>query len=266
MDFQRAEAALRHSYDETAVKYRSDDEIEIASPHHQRLAARLADISASFGRPISVLDVGCGTGRFFHCLKNVDRLVGMDISPEMLHAAKQPVDAVRITARNIQLIQGNLFFATFAPKSFDLIYSFGMFGHGCPVTKEVCGKLHSWLAADGQLYFDTVDLAGLGWWERSRKLARRAIYPKLPRKLKETLDRRENDTPFFGMTKHELENVLKSSPFSSFAVVSKVCESPLWQGRHLEGHAWVSDDAAMASRRPLPEVATPSKKHELVGP
>lgn len=266
MDFQRAEAALRHSYGEMAAKYRSDDEIEVASPHHQRLAARLADISASFNRPITVLDVGCGTGRFFHCLKNVDQLVAMDISPEMLQAAKQPVNAGRITARDIQLIQGNIFFAAFAPQSFDFIYSFGMFGHGCPVTEEVCDKLHSWLAPDGQLYFDTVDFAGLAWWERSRKVARRAVYATLPQKLKEVLDRREHDTPFFGITKHQLENILKSSPFSSFAVVSKVCESPLWQGRHLECHAWVDRHEAIAPRRPLPEVATPNTKRELVGP
>ena len=266
MDFQRAEAALRHSYGEMASKYRSDDEIEVTSAHHKRLASRLSDISASFNRPISVLDVGCGTGRFFYCLNNVDQLVGMDISPEMRDAAKHPVNAARITARNIQLVQGNIFFATFAPRSFDLIYSFGMFGHGCPVTREVCDKLHSWLAPDGQLYFDTVDLAGLAWWERGRKLVRRALYSKLPRKLKETLDQRENNTPFFGMTKQELENILKSSPFSSFAVTSKVCESPLWQGRHLECHAWVSGREAIVPGLPLPEVATPSTKHELVGP
>jgi SAM-dependent methyltransferase len=266
MNFQRAEAALRHSYGEMANKYRSDDEIEVTSPHHRRLAARLADISASFNRPISVLDVGCGTGRFFHCLKNVDRLIGMDISPEMLDGAKQPVNAAKITVRNIQLIQGNLFFATFAPQSFDFIYSFGMFGHGCPVTPEACDKLHSWLAPDGQLYFDTVDIAGLPWWERSRKLVRRSVYSRLPRKLKETLDRRENDTPFFGMAKPELEDILKSSQFSSFAVVSKVCESPLWQGRHLECHAWLSSREAIAPESPLPAAARPSTQPELVGP
>src|SRR5689334_11078509 len=44
MDYQRAEAALRHSYDGTAAKYRRDDEIEITTPHHQRLAAKLAAI------------------------------------------------------------------------------------------------------------------------------------------------------------------------------------------------------------------------------
>ena len=249
-----------------ALKYRSDDEIEVKSPHHQRLAGRLAAISASFGRPISVLDVGCGTGRFFYCLNNVDKLIGMDISPEMLESAKQPVNASNITARNIQLIQGNVFFASFAPQSFDFIYSFGMFGHGCPVTQEVCDRFHSWLVPGGQIYFDTVDIAGLPWWDRTRKLARKAIYPKLPQSLRSVLDSRENDTPFFGMTQRELEHVLKASRFSSFAVVSQVCESPLWQGRHLECRACASGSLELTEQNvTLPEVARPSTKRELVG-
>jgi SAM-dependent methyltransferase len=266
MDFQRTEAALRQSYDQMATKYRSDDEIEVTSAHHQRLAARLAVVSSSFDRPISVLDAGCGTGRFFYSLNNVDKLVGMDISPEMPQAAKQPVNAAKITARNIQLIQGNIFFASFAPQSFDLIYSFGMFGHGCPITREVCDKFHSWLVPGGQVYFDTVDIAGLPWWDRTRKQVRKAIYPRLPQKVKDILDQRERDTPFFGMTKHELEEILRCSRFSSFAVISKVCESPLWQGRHLECRACVSGFAATAPAPIPPEVATPNTKPELVRP
>ena len=265
MDYQRAEAALRHCYDEQAAKYRRDDEIEITSAHHRRLAARLSAISASFGRPISVLDAGCGTGRFFYALRNVTKLVAMDISPQMLLAARQPVNSADVTVRDIELIQGNIFFASFAPHSFDLIYSFGMFGHGCPITKEVCAKFHSWLVPGGQIYFDTVDIAGLPWWERTRKQVRKAIYPKLPQKVKGILDQRANDTPFFGMSRRELENILRASPFSSFAVLSKVCESPLWQGRHLECRACVSNGDVTSPAPSLPAAARPNKQRELVG-
>ena len=264
MDYQRAEAALRHSYDENAAKYRRDDEIEVTSAHHQRLAAKLSAISSSFGRPISVLDAGCGTGRFFHALKNVHKLVGMDISPEMLHAARQPVKSPEITAGNIELIQRNIFFVSFPPQSFDLIYSFGMFGHGCPITKEICDKFHSWLVPGGQVFFDTVDIAGLPWWERTRKQVRKAIYPNLPQKVKTILDQRENDTPFFGLTLRELEDILRASRFSSFAVISKICESPLWQGRHLECRACVSSFDTTSPMSTLAEAATPNTKRELV--
>jgi SAM-dependent methyltransferase len=234
MDIQQAETALQASYASGARQYRQDDEIEVVTPHHRRLARKLAELSSSFGRPISVLDVGCGTGRYFYCLKNVSRLVGMDITPQMLAAARQPVHSNMVSAKSIELIRGNVFLAAFAPGSFELIYSFGMFGHGCPVTVEVCDKLHSWLAPGGYLFFDTIDVAGLPWAERVRKRVRKRLYSLAPSGLKALLDRRQQGTPFFGLTRRELERLLRGSRFSSFEVTSEACESPLWQGRHLE--------------------------------
>ena len=234
IDFQKAEAALQASYGSGAARYRKDDEVEVTTPHHRRIAAKLAEMSSSFGRAISVLDVGCGTGRYFYSLQNVGRLVGMDITPEMLAAARNPVNGHLISAQSIELVRGNIFFASFAPQSFDLIYCFGMFGHGCPVTVEVCNKLHSWLAPAGYLFFDTIDLAGLPWPDRLKKRVRKALYSAAPRSLKAALDRRQKDTPFFGVTRRELEAILAVSRFSRYTVSSEVCQSPLWQGRHLE--------------------------------
>ena len=88
MDLRLAEQNLRGSYREQCTTYRKDDEIEVTTPHHQRLRKVLGELTASFGQPISVLEAGCGTGRYFHCLHNVDRLVGLDISPDMLAAAR----------------------------------------------------------------------------------------------------------------------------------------------------------------------------------
>ncbi len=234
MDVLKTEDALRAGYAVGALQYREDDEIEITSPHHKRIAEILASISSSFGRRISVLDLGCGTGRYFYCLRNVDRLVGMDITPEMLTAARRPVNAEQISAANVELVQGNLFFASFPPHSFDFIYSMGMFGHGCPITVEVCDKLHSWLKPGGRLFFDTIDVAGLPVATQIKKRARKTLYRIAPLPVKQMLDRRVNDTPFFGLTRWELEKILSASKFSTFKVTSEVCESPLWQGRHLE--------------------------------
>jgi SAM-dependent methyltransferase len=247
MDIQRAETALQASYGAGAARYRSDDDIEVTTPQHRRLAAKLAEISFSFGRPIAVLDVGCGTGRYFYCLQNVDRLVGMDITPEMLAAARQPVNGYLVSAQSIELVRGNVFFASFAPCSFDLIYSFGMFGHGCPVTVEVCDKLYSWLAPGGCLFFDTIDLAGLPWAERVKKVVRRRIYAVAPSRLKVLLDERQKDTPFFGLTRRELARILGASRFRQFRIASEVCESPLWQGRHLECMARLPAQGSPAS-------------------
>jgi hypothetical protein len=109
-----------------------------------------------------------------------------------------------------------------------------MFGHGCPVTIEVCDKLYSWLKPGGKLLFNLVDVAGLPLWYRARRRVRKMIYPVLTRNLKHILDRREERSPFFALTKTQLEKTLASTCLKDFNVTSYVCESPLWSGRHLQ--------------------------------
>lgn len=238
LDYRKAEIALQSSYGAQASRYRQDDEVEIASPHHVRLANTLAEITSSFQYPISVLDVGCGTGRYFYCLQNVESLVGMDITPEMLAAAETPVNGHKVSARKVHLIPGNVFSAAFTAESFDFIYSLGMFGHGCPVTAEVINKFHSWLAPGGRLLFDVVDFAGLPWFHRARKQSRKLIYPLLPERLQNALDERQQNVPFFGLSKTELAAIMRNTHFNlNFTVTSHVCDSPLWEGRHLECQA-----------------------------
>src|SRR5437867_2451402 len=116
MDYELVAANLRASYREVNPKYRQDDEIEVTTENHRHYSHILRGISSSFARPITVLDVGCGTGRYFHCLKNVEQLVGIDVSPDMLRAAESPVRESEITAEEIQLICENIFLASFPPE------------------------------------------------------------------------------------------------------------------------------------------------------
>src|ERR1700743_2616180 len=88
-DFKRLGESIRASYKTVATQYRSDDEIEITTEHHRRLSGVLSELTSSFGKPITVLDVGCGTGRYFHCLHNVKQLVGVDVCDEMLKIAEK---------------------------------------------------------------------------------------------------------------------------------------------------------------------------------
>ena len=247
MDFQRAEAALQAGYQANAAQYRRNDEVEVTTPSHRRIAGILSEITSSFRRPISVLDIGCGTGRYFYCLQNVERLVGMDITDEMLIAAEEPVNADKVTARNIQLIRANIFFASFEPHSFDFIYSMGMFGHGCPVTVEVINKFHKWLAPGGHVFFDVVDVAGLPWSARMKKKARHLVYSVSPRSLRRVLEEREEGVPFTGLDQSELQSIMEESRFENFRITSHVAETPLWQGRHLECWAGIPVEAEAAS-------------------
>jgi len=234
MNYQDVEKRINAGYREITAQYRRDDEIEVQTKNHQRLSQSLKQICRSFPHTISVLDVGCGTGRYFHCLDNTHRLTGIDISEEMLSSAASPVRASEITVKNIRLIRQNIYLAEFPPYSFDLIISLGMFGHGCPVTVEICNKLSEWLKPGGKLYFNVVDFAGLPFWYRIRRQVRKIIYPRLPKRLKQILDEREQRSPFFGLTKTQLEKVLAASCLTNYTVSSHACQSPLWNGRHLE--------------------------------
>lgn len=245
MNYQVVEETIRAGYREVTPQYRQDDETEVMTENHRRIMATLQQLCHSFEHPIRALDIGCGTGRYFHCLTNVSELLGMDISEEMLRAAENPVRQEQITIPNIRLICANAYLTNFPPAAFDLIYSLGMFGNGCPVTTEICNKFHHWLAPGGKLYFNTVDIAGLPFLARARRQAREKVYPMLTRKLRATLDERAARHPFFGMSQTDLEQVLSESRFRKFQVKSHVCQSPLWNGRHLECIA-IKDEAQVA--------------------
>jgi len=92
LDLRKTELALQTSYGAQAARYRQDDEIDIGTAHHQRLADTLAQITSSFPRPIFVLDVGCGTGLVGRALRSrgfAGRLAGLDISEASYTVARQ---------------------------------------------------------------------------------------------------------------------------------------------------------------------------------
>jgi SAM-dependent methyltransferase len=234
MNYQAVEETIRAGYREVSEQYRRDDEIEVTTENHRRISASLQRLCSSFPHPISVLEAGCGTGRYFHALTNVEELVGMDISEEMLRAANAPVRHEDISIKKIRLIRGNVYLTSFPAESFDFIYSLGMFGNGCPVTVDLCNKFHDWLKPGGKLFFNAVDMAGLPPWYRAWRHTRELVYPLLTRRLKKVLDERQARHPWFVLTRRALRDILKQTRFSDFELTSHVCQSPLWTGRHLE--------------------------------
>src|SRR3569832_980308 len=86
-----AHAWLQQTYDRTAQNYRAQDEEHICGRDYHHVSKILRDVSGSFDREIQVLDMGCGTGRYFHAIKNARELIGLDISQQMLDAARHPV-------------------------------------------------------------------------------------------------------------------------------------------------------------------------------
>ena len=234
MDTQRYAPHLAAAYDRGASQYRSDDEIEAQTENHRRLGGILRELCRSFSRPIRVLEIGCGTGRYFHWLENVSLLVGTDLSAEMLRRAEHPVREEEVTAKQIRLVQGNVYETEFAPESFDLVYSLGMFGYGAVWTQELCDKVHTWLAPGGRLFFNAIEVPHThNAMHRFKETVKGGVYPRLPARWRARLQARE-PVPIVRHTRGEVARIMEKAGFSDFSLSSYACRSPLWNGVHLE--------------------------------
>lgn len=229
-----AHLRLRNIYDETAQKYRQQDEEHISGDDYKHLSRLLKEVSMSFGRQIDVLDLGCGTGRYFHCLTNVRRLVGLDISQEMLEAAKTPVKRSQVTAGEIALIHGDLFSANLPRESFDFIYCLGVFGNGCEASKEVCAKIYECLKPGGLWLFDATDVWGMPLRFRLRKGLVSRIYSLFPRRLKQVWLNRSGWPPFFGHNAEMVRATLVARGFRIETIASRRSRLPTGDGYKLE--------------------------------
>jgi len=248
MDHRRFGARIAADYDRGAPQYRHDDEIEAQSENHQRLGGNLRRICRSFPHPTRVLELGCGTGRYFHWLDHPQLLVGTDISAEMLKQAEHPVHGSDVTAREIRLIRANLYEISFDPASFDFIYSLGVFGYGAALTDELGQRLAHWLAPGGRLYFDAIEKREMGRSHRLKQSLKAAVLPVLPGAIQRRMAARaEAGVPVFNHTRAEIERLMELAGFQDFAVSSNTCHSPLWTGMHLECSARKTDAVGPAA-------------------
>jgi SAM-dependent methyltransferase len=149
---EKAAALYDQAY---AKRYRAHDESLPSSVPSQELAAWLQGICGQFARPIDVLDLGCGTGRYFWALTGARQIVGVDASPAMLAEALHPYREADITAR-VTLIEGDLLKLDFAAASFDLVYSVGVLAEHAPLTSRLVELIHDWLVPDGRFAFTAV--------------------------------------------------------------------------------------------------------------
>lgn len=211
-----------------STNYRKYDEAFVHTKAYTHIAGKISRLSGSFKRPISVLDVGCGTGRYFHTLNNLNELVGIDVSANMLREARNPYRKADVANASIELIQGNFYNYNFGDRKFDFIYSIGVLGEHTVFDQHVCHKLYSLLADNGVLLFSVVDI------EPRKNFKRRmaeALYPFLPIRLQKVLD---NRWATCYMTYEELDDIMKGENFTSHEIERYVSEDPLWEGVHLE--------------------------------
>jgi SAM-dependent methyltransferase len=124
----------------------------------------------------TVLDLGCGTGRSFAAIQNCVRIIGIDLSTEMLHVAKRKFEN---RAPEIDLVRADIFSLPLREgvAAFDAIISIGVLGVHVPVTEDLLSRLRSLLKNDsGRLLFDT-NVARRHW----RKIIARKVFELLGR-------------------------------------------------------------------------------------
>lgn len=150
---QRAESLYDRQY---AQRYRHrDDELQQADTY-QELVSWLGDVCRRFEQPIEVLDLGCGTGRYFWAVTNATTLTGIDASDDMLTEARNPVHADRIRVPSITLLKGDLAGHQFDAGSFDLIYSIGVLAEHVPLDAALVARVTQWLRPGGRFAFTTI--------------------------------------------------------------------------------------------------------------
>jgi SAM-dependent methyltransferase len=185
-----AERAASLYDDAYARRYRDrDDQLQTVSSN-QQLIDWLGSVCERFDHPIDVLDLGCGTGRYFWGLKQVKSLTGLDASAPMLEEARHPIHAERLAATPITLLQGDVMSYAFAPASFDLVYSIGVLAEHVPLDASVVTRVHAWLRPGGRFAFTTVHPQSPSV---PRTLARGlagAVVDRLPAPLTRALHRR----------------------------------------------------------------------------
>lgn len=220
----------RDLYDgETAARYRRTDEAIQNDPECVATRARLVALTSEGERPLRLLDVGCGTGRWFHAYRNVARLVGIDTSPEMLQKARTPVRSDHLDARAVRLVCTDIFELTEPAASFDLIVSIGVLGQHARFDGGVCARLHELLTPCGRAFFTIVDAASMP--KSAGKRLAEVAYPVAPGFLRRMMDARRRT---FFMTRASLEQVLHASPLEVLEVSRRVSTSNNWLGAYFE--------------------------------
>ena len=222
--------------EELAKGYRQSDEVIIGTGARRHFAEVLEGITRSFERPISVLDIGCGTGRFFHCLRNVQSLLGVDASPYMLAEARTPVRAEAIDAKQIELQCADIQEVDLTGRRFDFIYSIGVLGEFVPMTPRLCRKLLAALSPEGRLFFTVVDTHSRLDHDKCGPRVIRAVAGRVFRHAPNWLRQGMNQcVSSLQMTKAQLQKCLAEAGADAYEI-SRYEHPPRsgWQGAHYE--------------------------------
>tara|TARA_B100000131_G_C17917981_1_gene533198 strand:- start:110 stop:718 length:609 start_codon:yes stop_codon:yes gene_type:complete len=149
---------------ENAKLYRKYDDDVSSDENWIWYKNQLLDVCNSFNRKINVLDIGCGTGRFFSALENVDYLYGLDFSEPMINEAHNPhfSDLVKKNIKDIEFIISDytkLDVYSKINKKIDFIFSIGLMNeyNEDEISPEFFNTVYNLLSDDGVIWFSIMD-------------------------------------------------------------------------------------------------------------
>lgn len=221
-----------------ALDYRKSDEFHVLGEDYRRVRQVLSGVCKAYLSPIDVLDLGCGTGRYFHCIKNVKTLTGVDLCPHMIEQAHHPVNAAEISAAKIRLIHADFRDRLpFELNSFDLIYSVGVFGNGSGVDCRLLVTLFSLLKPEGKFFFDCFASDDLPAAAVFRKQLKARLYSSSPRGLRRFWHRCTGWPPFFLSSVDGVRKSLNQAGFSEDWIRVVIAETPSGRAKKIEALA-----------------------------
>lgn len=251
MNAARELERVRQSFDATWSRiYREQMDAQVVlnkSASYRHYGSIVENLCSSFGRPIIALDLGCGTGRFFNLLRNVERLVAIDLSEHMIEQARNPILADKITVGSIEYLVGDIYSGALTESTFDLIYCIGVVAQYVPADAAFLRRLHALLRPGGVAFFTAADARSrVEVPENARaSLVRRALnksFPVLPLRVRELVNR--YFSPSY-TTPARIDKLLRASPFARHSIMPYEHTSG-WRGVTLGCTAWRDNDPSKA--------------------
>jgi SAM-dependent methyltransferase len=214
----RARQGYNHDY---AVGYRESDNRGFGTRYHLDFEELLGEVTSVGEASLAILDVGCGTGRYWHALHHLRSLTGVDLSFDMLQQAKTPVCVEKITMP-VSLIQSTILDLPFRPQTFDLVYSIGVLGDTFRFDRYVCERLRSLVKPGGRLVLTVKDCRSPSSTSWKRELALRFL-PFMPRPIRRAMSVRLHHR--LCVSEAELRWILDGFPWSQYTITERKVEA-----------------------------------------
>lgn len=175
------EQAIAH-YDATATQYAgTDGDIPPDYPVVRELQAALrAKLT-----PRVIVDLGCGTGRYFEYYRDAETVVGLDASRPMLAAARRgPAEWLTRRGVSVRLIRSACEPTPVPDGMAGLVVAIGVLGYHLPLTVDALIEIRRILAPGGRLYLETHTVTPRTPLQKITHLVKFGVITRLPAPLR----------------------------------------------------------------------------------